>query len=106
MRWTPQEYAAYQARRYRPTAQLERRVSHEPMGAAPAQKGHPGIRSVSVISRRIRLLDADNLCCKFHIDSLRYLGILAGDSPKHITLSVSQEKVASKADECTLITIT
>ena len=53
----------------------------------------------------MRLLDTDNLCCKYFIDALCYEGVLKGDSPKHITLEVRQEKVRTAAEECTIIEI-
>ena len=91
---------------YRPTsAELEQGAGHESVGSAPAKEADPTIRSVRVTSRRIRLLDTDNLAIKYHIDALCYEGVLKGDSPKHITLEVRQEKVRTAAEECTVIEI-
>jgi len=41
--------------------------------------GYPFQVSVEIASRRKRLADIDNLCPKFIIDALRYIGILQGD---------------------------
>jgi hypothetical protein len=60
---------------------------------------------VRVISYRCRLLDPDNLCPKYFIDGLRYARLILNDSPDLIDLTVSQEKVKTKAEEKTLIEI-
>jgi len=91
-------------------AQPEQAVHHEPVGSASAQEKDsgqcPSRFRLQVVSFRTRLLDLDNLCAKFHVDALRYLGIIPDDSPAHIDLLVSQEKV-SHTNQCrTEITIT
>lgn len=51
---------------------------------------------VRVTAFRIRLLDDDNCCEKYHVDLLRYAGIILGDGPKEAKIEVFQEKVSSE----------
>lgn len=74
--------------------------------ALPSEARHPGKHLVRVTSFRRRLLDPDNLCPKFHIDTLRYAGCIPGDSPAEIEITTGQAKVARKEDERTVIEIT
>lgn len=78
-------------------------VRHEPLGSPQAQAAYSGRIGVRIVSRRCRLLDPDNPCPKFHIDALRYLGLIRDDRPQDIALTVEQEKVGTKAEECTII---
>ena len=96
----------YEADRKTSSAQPEPAVRHDPLPAAPREKGNPARRRVSVTSYRRRLLDPDNLCPKYALDSLRYLGVLEDDTAKHIELLVRQEKVKTKEEERTEIEIT
>lgn len=66
---------------------------------------NPGRCAVRIISCRRRLIDPDNLCPKFFIDALRYEGVIAGDSAKHIVYSIEQRKVKSQKEERTIIEI-
>lgn len=59
-----------------------------------------------VTSYRVRLLDEDNLCEKFHVDCCRYAGILPSDAPDKAHIVVTQKKVAKKAEQKTLVEIT
>ena len=71
----------------------------------PTEKENPSLYKVSVISFRKRLIDPDNLIAKYHIDAIRYEGLIPDDSAKHIVLEVRQEKVHTKGIERTEITI-
>lgn len=84
---------------------LERHLPNEPLAADQAQESHPGIYSVHVTSYRRRLLDEDNLCEKFHVDALRYAGILPSDAPQSCHIQTTQKKVCTKAEEKTEIVI-
>lgn len=86
-------------------AQPERAVRHEPVAEAQGKGQHTSRYAVRVVSRRQRLLDPDNLIPKYFIDSLRYAGLLPDDCPEIIELAVTQEKVGTKAECCTLIEI-
>lgn len=85
-------------------------VRHEPL-AAQGREGEdaarpPGRVRVAVTSYRRRLIDPDNLCPKFAIDACRYAGLIRDDSEADIEFSVRQEKVATKAEEKTVIELT
>lgn len=105
MRVTKEWVEDYEARRLRQCSVPQPPVRHEPLAAGQAPQGDPRQRRVSVVSYRCRLIDPDNLCPKFHIDGLRYVGAIDDDTARHITLSVSQVKVGSKAEERTEIEI-
>lgn len=83
-----------------PVGKVEGKVGYEP-------RGHARHR-VRIVSRRVRICDADNLVggCKHAIDSLRIAGIIPEDDPTSISLEVSQEKVSSYKEEETWIEVT
>lgn len=70
-----------------------------------AKEGNSGLYIVRVTSHRVRPLDDDNLCEKFHVDALRYAGILSGDSPDKARIVTTEKKVKKKSQEKTLIEI-
>lgn len=79
-------------------------IRHESLAEGQGKKKGARRFIVRITSFRSRLLDLDNLCAKSLLDSLRYAGLIPGDSPQDITLVVSQEKCAKK-DERTEIEI-
>ena len=113
MRWTPEQYEAYQKRfalttqahpARPPSTKPEPIVRDEPMGKEEVEGQHTR-RSVTVTSYRVRLLDPDNLCIKYHIDGLRYAGIIRDDTANDIELFVKQHKVATRKEERTEIEV-
>ena len=88
-----------------PTPQPKRSARTRSLATVKAQEGDTRFRVVRVKSFRVRLLDSDNLVPKWHIDSLRYAGILPSDAPDRARIETSQEKVGSKAEERTEIEI-
>lgn len=60
---------------------------------------------VSIVSYRSRLADSDALCGKWHLDALRYAGIIEDDTEEKLIYQISQKKAASKKEEKTFITI-
>ena len=54
---------------------------------------------VSIKAYRCRLLDEDNICEKYHIDALRYAGIIPEDDPGTVRIKTSQSKVSKKCYE-------
>lgn len=76
------------------------------MESATGETLYAGRVSVCIKSYRRRLLDPDNLIGKYFLDACRYSRIIRGDRPEDIQFQVSQEKVASKDQERTEITIT
>ncbi len=98
-----------QAGRPQPTPamrpELERGAETGPLATRPAQAFHPGKYFVRIISYRCVLLDEDNLCGKFLVDSLRYAALLPADSPDRCRIIATQEKVRTKKEERTEIQI-
>ena len=78
---------------------LERDPRARTVGKVQIQ-GKVGSRFLAVVtSYRRRLLDEDNLCCKYVIDLCRYSGVLPSDAPGITKIEVRQEKVGSKEQE-------
>lgn len=61
--------------------------------------------TVSIRSRRVNLLDPDNLYVKDIIDQLRYARLIPEDTPEVIEIEITQEKVSSYKQEETIITL-
>lgn len=115
-RFTQEQVNAYNLRNIRsainahvasapPSPIPERPVQDESVEATGRKKGDPARFLVRVTSRRVRLIDPDNLCAKYFIDCARYAGLIPGDAANQIQVQVDQTKV-DKADEGTLLTIT
>ena len=75
------------------------------LGASRPKGKHSARFLVRVTSFRVRLLDEDNLCEKYHVDCCRYAGLIPGDAPGQAKIETGQQKVQSKKDECVLIEI-
>lgn len=110
MRWTQAQFNEYQARRNQagrspPSSQPEQVVQHDTLAEKPGEGINPARVHVRITSFRRRLIDPDNLCPKYFIDSLRYAGIIPNDREEDIILEVSQVKVKTKAEERTELTI-
>ena len=84
---------------------LERLASDGAVSAPQAQEANPSRYVVRVVSFRCRLLDEDNLAEKYHVDALRYAGVLPSDAPQFTHIEVGQKKVAHRRDEKTVIEI-
>jgi hypothetical protein len=89
-----------------PAPVVERSPRQRTLATPQIEKGHSRKCFVRVVSYRCRLLDEDNLCEKYHVDALRYAGLISADSPDLCRIETTQQKVAAKADERTEITIT
>ncbi len=89
-----------------PAPVVERDLPIKLEKAAPAKTCDTRKRLVSVVSYRRRELDEDNLCEKFHVDALRYAGILPSDEPGRCHIVTTQKKVRHKKEERTEITVT
>jgi len=112
MRWTQQEYDAYQARRSQagtklPPAEPERAQANALDAAVPREAKSVQRLTVRIVFRRQRTLDKDNYSGsgKDILDGLRHAGLIPGDSEKEIDLQVEQEKVAHLSDQGTVIEI-
>lgn len=105
MRWTQEQLDAYEARRKSQTAEPERPVRHEPVGAPQGEAKNTNRIRVRITGFRRRLLDPDNLCPKYFIDCLRYAELIPNDRAEDISLEVKQVKILRKDSECTVIEI-
>lgn len=83
----------------------------QPVGKVEGKAGHEqsGIdrHRVRIVSKRVRLCDADNLVggVKHLVDALRISQVIPEDDPQAISLEVSQEKVSSYKDEETWVEV-
>lgn len=87
------------------TPKLECAPRSPALATPQAQGGHPDRFLVRITSVRSRLLDCDNLCEKYHVDCLRYAGILATDSPDQVEIETRQRKKAKGEEEHTLVEV-
>ena len=76
------------------------------LGAGETKGDNPARFLVRVTSFRVRLLDEDNLCEKYHVDCCRYAGLIPGDAPGQTEIKTGQRKVKRKDQEHVLIEIT
>ena len=90
----------------RSIAKLERNFGDGTLGTPQVQNGRIGRVLIRITSRRKRLLDEDNLCEKYHVDCLRYAGVLQSDAPGQAKIEVCQEKVGKGEPEFVRIEIT
>lgn len=81
------------------TPKLERDLGDGTVAALPVQAGLGRRFLVRIKAFRKRLLDEDNLCCKYHVDLLRYSGVIPSDAPGIAKIEVCQEKVGPKEPE-------
>jgi hypothetical protein len=86
-------------------AVVERHLCDGPLAKGQTEGGHPRKFLVRVTSFRVRLLDEDNLCEKYHVDLCRYAGLLRADDPGQARIVTTQEKVRTKAEERTEVVI-
>lgn len=84
--------------------QPKQTVLNAPLGAEET-KGRDTRSRVKISSYRVRLLDPDNMCVKYHVDGLRYAGIIRDDTTNDIELFVRQFKVKTRQEERTEIEI-
>jgi hypothetical protein len=84
-------------------ANVERATGNEPIraGKGPAFTSRC---SITVVSYRVRLCDADGISAKAAIDGLTHCGVLQDDSPKEVSeVRYRQIKVKNVSDEKTEI---
>ena len=88
-----------------PRPVMECRDASQPLEGDRAKANDSGKFFVRVVSYRVNLLDEDNLCEKFHVDCLRYAGLIPSDAPDRCRIVTTQEKVAHKREERTEISV-
>ena len=86
-------------------ANMERAACGKPLEAKENKRFNSRV-SITVISYRMRLCDADGISAKAAIDGLVHCGVLQDDSPKFVKeVRYIQHKVGSAAEEKTVIEI-
>ena len=105
MRWTKEQFDAYENRRLSSRSIPKPAICDEPLAAQAGKDFNPKRIRLCVTGFRRRLLDPDNFCPKYFIDCLRFAGIIQDDSPEFIILETNQVKVKFKQQERTEITI-
>jgi len=79
--------------------ELERDTRDGALAALQIQKRIGERFLIRIKTIRKRLLDEDNLCCKYVVDLCRYAGILPTDAPGTAKIEVSQQKADKGARE-------
>jgi len=77
----------------------------EPVEQEEDEGGNLRRSRIRITSKRCRLLDPDNLCCKYIIDALRYCKVIKDDTTKEIEVYIKQEKVKTRKEEKTIIEV-
>ena len=75
-----------------PTPKPKRCARARPLAESQVKANDSRFYLVRVTSVRSRLIDTDNLVPKWHIDALRYAGILPSDAPDKARIETSQRK--------------
>jgi Tfp pilus assembly protein PilP len=88
-----------------PAPKLERHTGNESLEAHKDKTRNAVRYVIRVTSYRRRLLDTDNLCEKYHIDALRYAGIIHSDAADQALIETRQIKVKRADEEKTVIEI-
>lgn len=90
-----------------PNAKPQRHKAPALGGAVQGEANGPGRARVRFTGYRVRPLDPDNFAgsVKDLLDGLRHAGLISGDEPWKIILETEQVKVATFAEEKTVITI-
>lgn len=86
-------------------AELERRAGDGAVGKVQVQGRDSRRFFVRITAYRARLLDEDNLCEKYHVDLLRYSGIISGDEAGKTKIETGQVKTVKGEKERILIEV-
>lgn len=106
MRWTQEQYDAYNARRAVSDPKQRERPQELGRGDAGEAQG-AGCVPVRFTLRRVRLLDVDAKysSVKDLLDCIVAAGLVVGDKEGQVSLEVIQQKVRTRAEECTVIEV-
>jgi hypothetical protein len=88
-----------------PSAKSKCGIRVKSVGKGQGEEGMRAEYLVSVRSRRVNLLDPDNLYVKDIVDQIRYAELIPEDTPQVIEIEITQEKVSKYKEEETIITI-
>ena len=89
----------------REVAKLESNPCPTPLEAAQIQITDSTRFFVRITSVRKRLIDIDNLCEKYHVDCLRYSGLIFSDAPDKTRIETTQRKALKGEMEHTVIEV-
>lgn len=92
-------------RRPGPAAELEHGAGHGALGEGAVQGKSAARFLVRITSVRVRLLDEDNLCEKYHVDCCRYAGLIPDDAPSLVRIETLQRKARRGEAEHTQVEI-
>lgn len=84
---------------------VERDSVDEPLEEKEVQRPTGSRVLVRIESVRKRLLDEDNLCEKYHVDLLRYAGVISGDEADKTKIETSQRKAKKGEEEKVIIEV-
>lgn len=84
---------------------LEHSSKPAPLRETRPQEKDSGRYVICITSFRKRQCDEDNLCEKFHVDTLRYSGAIPVDSPDQTSIITCQKKIGKGQEEYTLIEV-
>lgn len=88
-----------------PSAKPKCGVRVKSVGKGQGEEGMRPEYLVGIRSRRVNLLDPDNLYVKDIVDQIRYAGLIPEDTPEVIEIEITQEKVSKYKEEETIITL-
>ena len=88
-----------------PSAEPKRGIRVKSVGQGQGEEGVRAEYTVSIRSRRVNLLDPDNLYVKDIIDQLRYSSVIPEDTPEVIEIEITQAKVKHYKEEETIIEV-
>jgi hypothetical protein len=88
-----------------PAAELEHGAGHGALGEGAVQGKSAARFLVRITSVRVRLLDEDNLCEKYHVDCCRYAGLIPDDAPSLVRIQTLQRKARRGEAEHTQVEI-
>lgn len=104
--WTPSQLHEYQNRNQLQAPQPQRAIPDEPLGKTHGEAACSPRFTLRITSFRARLIDPDNLCAKYVIDSLRYAKLLPDDTAQHVKEVIVRQEKCDKKEERTEIEIT
>ncbi len=86
-------------------AKLERSARDGAVGKVEMERPARRRFLVRVTAVRTRLLDEDNLCEKYHVDLLRYAGVISGDEAGTTRIETRQRKAHKDEAERIIIEV-
>jgi hypothetical protein len=88
-----------------PAAELERSAEHGVSRPRKLEGRHSEFFLVRVTAVRKRLLDDDNACEKYHVDCLRYAGVIHSDARSTTRIKTAQRRCAEGESEKVIVEV-